>query len=132
MKGNRLRGILICQVLWTLGLCFAPLFTLAFPFRGRVLDAETGEPLESAQVFLADLNLGTLSNRNGEFTLGGKLVGIHRLMVTYVGYETYTTSLHFPVDTFYTVRLNATSLALEDVVVTARAAQKSGTALHIN
>ena len=115
-------------------LCLGLLVSVSFAatFRGRVLDAQTGEPLESAQVFLPDLNLGTLSNRNGEFTFRGRLKGEYRFMVTYVGYESYTARLHFPIDTLYIVRLQTSSLALEDVVVTARAVQKSGTALQIN
>ena len=118
--------------LWVFGLCLAVSVATAAPFRGRVVDAQTGEPLESAQVFLPDLNIGTLSNRKGEFAISGKVTGTHCFMVTYVGYETFNVSLHFPIDTLYTVRLHATSLALDDVVVTARAVQKSGTALQIN
>ena len=118
--------------LWVFGLCLAVSVATAAPFRGRVVDAQTGEPLESAQVFLPDLNIGTLSNRKGEFAISGKVTGTHRFMVTYVGYETFNVNLHFPIDTLYTVRLHATSLALDDVVVTARAVQKSGTALQIN
>lgn len=104
----------------------------AAPFRGRVVDSQTGNPLESAQVFLRDLNIGTLTNRNGEFAIRGNFSGTHRLMVTYVGYESYDAQLQFPIDTLYLVRLRATSLALDEVVVTARAVQKSGTALQIN
>ena len=123
---------LVIKFLVILCACSVASASLAVSFRGRVIDAQTGEPLESAQVFLPDLNLGTLSNRQGEFVISGKVKGAHRFMVTYVGYETYSANLHFPVDTLYIVRLRATSLALEDVVVTARAAQKSGTALQVN
>jgi len=119
-------------VLLTFALTVLVTISVAAPFRGRVVDAKTGKPLESAQVFLPDLNIGTLSNRKGEFAIGGKLTGLHRFMVTYVGYEPHAVQLNFPIDTFYTVRMHASSLALEDVVITARAAQKSGTALQIN
>ena len=122
----------VLKVLVVLSLNLIGFATIAAPFRGRVVDAQTGEPLESAQVFLPDLNIGTLSNRKGEFAISGKVTGTHRFMVTYVGYETFNVNLHFPIDTLYTVRLHATSLALDDVVVTARAVQKSGTALQIN
>ena len=33
---------------------------------GRVTDTGTGEPISSAQLFLADLNLGVLTQANGQ------------------------------------------------------------------
>ena len=37
-------------------------------FRGRVVDAETGEPLPYASIYVAE-GKGTLTNEDGEFTL---------------------------------------------------------------
>ena len=65
-------------------------------FRGRVVDAETGEPLPYASVYVAE-GKGTLTNEDGEFTLATD--NIEKIKVTYLGYQTKlvsqpTTDLH--------------------------------------
>ncbi len=54
---------------------------------GSVVDAETGAPLPFANVLLADASAGTTTNEAGLFTFGSLVSGLHRVIVTYVGYE---------------------------------------------
>ena len=54
---------------------------------GQVLDAETGLPLPDAGVLLADLGIGTATNRAGRFAFASLLPGPHRIVVTHVAYE---------------------------------------------
>lgn len=54
---------------------------------GTVVDAETGEPLPGASVFIARSLIGTTSGRDGSFVLRGVPIGAHRLYVSFVGYE---------------------------------------------
>ncbi len=60
---------------------------------GSVTDADTGEPLSYANVLLADARTGTSTNESGFFTFASLLTGPHRVVVTYVGYETATDSV---------------------------------------
>ncbi|MFB6248215.1 MAG: carboxypeptidase-like regulatory domain-containing protein [Salinibacter sp.] len=60
---------------------------------GTVVDATTGEPLPRANVLLADASTGTTTNASGHFHFGRVLSGTHRIVVTYVGYETQVDSV---------------------------------------
>ena len=55
---------------------------------GRVIDTDTGDPLPYANILLADASTGTTSNHNGHFRFPDLVSGMHRIVITYVGYET--------------------------------------------
>lgn len=60
---------------------------------GSVVDGATSEPLPYANVLLADASTGTTSNASGLFSFASLLSGMHRVVVTYVGYETAVDSI---------------------------------------
>ena len=60
---------------------------------GTVVDAETGQPLEGASVFLANTLIGTATDPNGTYTVEGVPLGTHELVVSFVGYEPQTERL---------------------------------------
>ena len=63
---------------------------------GVVVDRATGEPLPHANVLLADAHTGTATNKAGFFSFSSLLSGSHRIVATYVGYETAVDSVHVP------------------------------------
>ena len=48
---------------------------------GRVIDTGSGLPVASAQVFIAGLDLGVLTQANGGFSLADVLAGTHTVTV---------------------------------------------------
>ncbi|MGB3542400.1 carboxypeptidase regulatory-like domain-containing protein [Rubrivirga sp.] len=48
---------------------------------GRVLDAETGAPVVGAGIMVTDLEVGTVSQRGGHFTIPGVTLGPHPVRV---------------------------------------------------
>lgn len=62
--------------------------------RGVVLDSESGDPLPYAGVFLADAGLGTAANNQGLFSFSSLPPGEHRVVLSYLGYETRVDSIH--------------------------------------
>lgn len=54
---------------------------------GKILDAQTGDPLPGASVMLADASGGTSSGRTGHFSINRVLSGTHRIIISYMGYE---------------------------------------------
>lgn len=54
---------------------------------GYVRDAETGEPLVNASVFIADANGAAATNRNGYFNISSLLSGEYKVRASYIGYE---------------------------------------------
>ena len=60
--------------------------------RGVVIDAEKNKPVQNASVFLNTTSIGTLTNEEGNFSLTIPS-GRYELIVSSIGYETYTQSL---------------------------------------
>ena len=60
---------------------------------GRVVDAETGEPLVGASVFLVDVQLGAVADADGGFAIEALPAGRYTARVTYVGYRAVRVAL---------------------------------------
>lgn len=54
--------------------------------KGKVVDAQTGDPLSGAHVFLSGTKIGTVTNYRGNYTLREIPPGGHRLVVSMIGY----------------------------------------------
>ena len=59
-------------------------------FAGRVVDAETGEPLPFAHVVLRDARAGAAADASGAFLVAGVLPGPQTVTASYVGYTPAT------------------------------------------
>jgi len=60
---------------------------------GYVLDAETGERLPGAHVYLTDLGAGTTTNQDGYFVQSGLPPEDYAVRISYLGYQTVDTTL---------------------------------------
>lgn len=58
-----------------------------FTVSGRIIDAESKEPLNSASVYCQNTTVGTTTNKQGEFSLQLKPGG-YELIISYTGYQT--------------------------------------------
>ena len=54
--------------------------------KGRVRDAETGEPLPGANVYLENADRGTSAGLDGKFEIAGVPPGRHTLVASFIGY----------------------------------------------
>ena len=54
---------------------------------GKIVDAESKEPLNSASVYCQNTTIGTTTNKQGEFSLQLKSGG-YELIISYTGYQT--------------------------------------------
>lgn len=85
---------------------------------GYVRDAQTGETLPGAHVYLRTLDAGTVTNRVGYFALASLPVGVYRVRVSYLGYRTLDTTLATQ-NAPASLALHPTSIVSEGVVVRA-------------
>ncbi len=87
---------------------------------GRITDAQTGLPVPSAQVFIADLDLGVLTQQNGSYNLQNVPAGTQTLTVQRLGYREVTGTLQ--VSAGQTViqdfEVTRAALQLDEVIVT--------------
>jgi iron complex outermembrane receptor protein len=54
---------------------------------GEVTDSETGEKLESANIFLPEFQLGTVTDKNGSYSIENLPEGSFSVQFSYVGYK---------------------------------------------
>ncbi|MGK7371284.1 MAG: carboxypeptidase-like regulatory domain-containing protein, partial [Candidatus Halalkalibacterium sp. M3_1C_030] len=60
---------------------------------GRVIDTETKQALQGVHVFFSGTKIGTSTDRGGNYTLDNIPPGVHRLVVSMVGYGRKTFEL---------------------------------------
>ncbi len=86
--------------------------------KGVVSDMDTGDVLPSANVYLPELNKGTLTNEKGAFFLSGISKGKVKIQFSYVGYKTHMiTIIPDKQETTLNVSLEPVLLQAEEVVV---------------
>jgi TonB-linked SusC/RagA family outer membrane protein len=90
---------------------------------GRITDAQSGQAVSAAQIFVAALDLGGLSEGNGSYRLQNVPAGVHTVSVLRLGYRAIEQSV--TVGAGQTVQLNfaleTEALALDAIVVTGTA-----------
>src|SRR3954470_15329626 len=75
-----------------------------FNVSGTVYDSTTHEPLSGASVFCQNTTLGTVTNKQGEFSLQLKSGG-YDLIFTYTGYQTQTIRIKGDVNKFEVIMI---------------------------
>ncbi len=81
---------------------------------GRVTDAETGEFLPGANIFLEGTKIGVASDGNGNFRIENVPFGDYTLKVTYIGYKEYSKRVELtPSDAKVVVDVSMNFTALE-------------------
>ncbi|MQA90835.1 MAG: TonB-dependent receptor plug domain-containing protein, partial [Gemmatimonas sp.] len=87
---------------------------------GRVLDSETLQPLAAAQVSIAELNIGVLTQQNGRFILTNVPAGSHTVNVQRIGYRAASEAVTVVADQSVEVDFSIAqeALALDEIIVT--------------
>ena len=94
---------------------------------GTVVDMESGDPLEGANVSIAILSLGGASDAQGRFTIVNVPPGVHELKVDLIGYPPVTRAITVTAGATLTVTLQMelTMLYMDELVVTGTAFKES-------
>ncbi|MBN2013164.1 TonB-dependent receptor [candidate division KSB1 bacterium] len=99
---------------------------------GKIVDAQTGDPLIGANVYLDGTMLGAACDIDGNFSINAIPVGTYTIIITMMGYQktTITDVVVKPGEvTTINTTLSSEVLASEEVVVTAKAVRNTDAAL---
>lgn len=85
---------------------------------GQVLDNSTNTPLEQASVYFPQLENGAVTDVNGKFELRNLPGGTYKLVVSMIGFGTYTVNIDTKAQAGpLEVRLNPSAIEMEEVIV---------------
>ncbi|HXI01453.1 MAG TPA: carboxypeptidase-like regulatory domain-containing protein [Sphingobacteriaceae bacterium] len=85
---------------------------------GRITDANSGEEISFASVFLGNSSTGSQSNSAGYYNLKNIKPGKYDLIVKFIGYQTFTQDISCDVkDQEINIRLIRDSLKLAEIVI---------------
>ncbi len=85
---------------------------------GTITDAENGSPLEQVSIYFPQLQNGTITDENGNFTLKNLPEGNYKLVVSYLGYETYSISYQINSGSNkFDYQMEASAIEMDEVVL---------------
>lgn len=122
MRTNKYRS----QIIWSVFFLF--IFpSIAFSqgtLEGQVIDSETDEPLPGVGILINELERGTSTDTEGNFTLTDLEAGSYQVEVSFVGYqaETHDVTISDNEITTLNISLESGLLQLDELVVTGPAA----------
>lgn len=93
--------------------------------RGNVYDKETAQPVGFATIRAEGLNLGTISDVNGFFSISNVPPGTYQLTVTLTGYDAYSTQVTVKKGeiAYQSIYISESGQNLDEIVISGRKAQ---------
>ncbi len=117
----KVRFIICCFAI----ICISQSFfaqSLTQTLRGKVTDADSGQPLAGATVQIIENQFGTVTDSAGNYCLSNVPVGRYQVQVSFVGYQSLTVTeilLESGRELVQNIALSESSAALSEVVVQA-------------
>jgi iron complex outermembrane receptor protein len=109
-----------------LALCLASFSSWAQEtLSGKVLDAQTNDPLIGATIWTAKSGRGTVTDQNGEFILSKLPAETIILKVSFLGYELLEQEFNLPYSGELIFRLNSKDILTEEFIVSATRASEA-------
>jgi TonB-dependent SusC/RagA subfamily outer membrane receptor len=110
-----LGGFAALTIFWASGLA-AQTGSIA----GRVVDAQSGQTLPAAQVFLGDLDIGVLTQQNGSYIILNVPAGSHTVTVQRIGYgdAQQTVVVTAGETSVLDFRITEQALQLDEIIIT--------------
>ena len=83
---------------------------------GKVTDSEKGEAVFSANVYLPEIEKGTMTDVDGNFTINNLPEGSFKLVISAIGYTSFTQVIQVPAENL-NIKLNPSAIEMEEVIV---------------
>jgi len=94
-----------------------PILAQQYALNGKVTDAQSGEGLVGANVYLKALDMGSVTNVNGEYSIDKIPVGTFEITVSFVGYISVTQNINFDGNKVFNFSLKPSPVLLQEAVV---------------
>ncbi|HXK00060.1 MAG TPA: TonB-dependent receptor [Gelidibacter sp.] len=84
---------------------------------GSIIDKNTKEPLSFATIYLPKLEKGAVADMDGHYTLSNIPNGNYNLVVSIVGYETFSQQISFPFTDNLNIQLAPSAIEIEEIII---------------
>ena len=84
--------------------------------KGQVIDKTANTAIPYATIYLPELETGTTTNNNGEFSLNLSK-GTFKIVVSYVGYQTQSLTISIPREDELIIALSESVMEMEEVII---------------
>lgn len=85
--------------------------------QGIVKDIDTEEPLAFANVYLPNIEKGTITNEDGTFHLSNLPTGQQKVVISIIGYETFEIVINIPYSEVLDVKLYASVIEMDEIIL---------------
>ncbi len=83
---------------------------------GTVKNAENSEPVFSANIYLPELEKGTMTDLDGNFTINNLPQGRYKMVVSSIGFASFTLEVNIPSENIE-ISLQPSAIEMEEVIV---------------
>jgi len=88
-----------------------------YQFKGNVVN-ENNLPLTGASVFLYPIEIGSITDANGDFAIDDLPKGKYEIAISFIGYKTLVDTISLVGNKIQNFKLDVSALSLQEVVVT--------------
>jgi iron complex outermembrane recepter protein len=86
-------------------------------FKGFVKDSKSNEPIVFANIYLPQLEKGTITIENGGFIIHNLPSGNYKIIVSIIGYKTFSATISIPVIQDLNIALIASAIEMEEIII---------------
>ncbi len=92
---------------------------------GKVFDSQSNEALMGASIWIEKVGKGTITDEFGQFSLSKIPSGVHRLKVSFLGFESFEQTITIPYSGELVIKLQSKDILTEEFIVSATRASAS-------
>jgi iron complex outermembrane receptor protein len=85
--------------------------------KGTVKDKQTNITIAFANVYFPELEKGTISDEHGNFEFSNLPNGNYKLIVSVIGFETYSNQINLPKNTVLDIALAPSAIEMEEIII---------------
>lgn len=86
-------------------------------FKGNIKDKQTNSTIAFANVYFPELEKGTISDEQGSFEFSNLPNGSYKLVVSVIGYETYSNQISLPTAEVLEISLAPSAIEMEEIII---------------
>lgn len=85
--------------------------------KGIVKESDSETPVTFANIYLPELEKGTITNEKGEFVIDDSPSGNYKIVISIIGYKTFSTTISIPLTQELNIILTRSAIEMEEIII---------------